>query len=1302
MKRRTDQIYSYLKHQVVTLRKTVLRLWIQSIPDSQLTELPPEIAKLTNLRRLDLSGNQLTELPPEIAKLTKLQSLDLNGNQLTELPPEITKLTKLRNLDLGDSIFSRYDSNINRNQLTELPPEITKLTNLRRLDLSGNQLTELPPEIAKLTNLRRLDLSGNQLTELPPEIAKLTKLQELDLNGNQLTELPPEIAKLTKLQSLDLNGNQLTELPPEIAKLTKLRNLNLNGNKLTELPPEITTLSILQDLSVRNNKITQLSQEIGLLTKLWALDLSGNQLTELPPEITKLRRFFGITGLQHLYLSGNKLTELPPEITKLTKLWALNLSGNQLTELPPEIAKLTKLQSLGLSGNQLTELPPEIAKLTKLRRLDLGDSIFSRYDSNVSGNQLTELPPEISKLTKLQELGLSGNQLTELPPEISKLTKLQELDLSGNQLTELPPEISKLTKLRNLNLTGNKLTELPPEISKLTSLNQLRIGDNPLDAHLVRILDSQGVAGLLNYAERLSTGGTVAQVRIGQSKILIVGEGAVGKTSLTAQICHGEFVQAPSTHGIEIGRWLTENDGNDYLVRIWDFGGQKEYRITHQFFFTPSTVYVLTWNARDGADRGDVAGWIERIRLRLGDQPARIVLVATHSTGQNPAVDLGHLQELAGPNILIAGQPVPVDNETAYGIAELRDLLVEQIQQLGQADELWPVQYSELNRAIDEIDEPQIPWSRLIGVGQELGLQPNECEVAVIKMAIAGRLTYFKDAVLSGRVILEPDWLTAAISHVLKDRHTSKTAGIVTQEHLAEIWTNPRPLSDGTSPTTFAKTDVAFLIELLHQYGVAFRLPPPMDDSLLVSQMVPSHRPPDLGVPDVGPSDVVRRIKVELGHSASRPSLIPGLTSRAHHYTTGKWWQSGVVFHEPTHPAWAVVELSADRSSLHLTATGPRPEALFSHLRAAIEDRLSEWPGLQPTFWVLCPTESPDGDLCKGSWLHQDLVTKYEMGRTTEDCTTCRTLDLPIAQLLGHLPTSTVSAVVETQRRTLSDQFATEDVDALLVALEAFTTSVTAGLDRMAGDVHKLKNDSYSQFRAVLDFLGSEVVDTPRLVSIHPPSNQNTTLNPRSWFNQTWNLFLWCEHPGHEHPVGEPLAFKQRQEWFQEAAPYLKWVTLALRVTPIARYALAIGETLIEDDLPTTDLAKPTHPDGTSFTTDDLKLIRQGIRLTESISKLAPATGDPRPDDHILDDRHSQGLSDTRYEYNDPSLRSLRILLHEIGAMRDGVLVNSELRRTPPSPTSAWNSPASTTTDGRQLWICNRHWIQYTSQRSSR
>ena len=198
-------------------------------------------------------------------------------------------------------------------------------------------------------------------------------------------------------------------------------------------------------------------------------------------------------------------------------------------------------------------------------------------------------------------------------------------------------------------------------------------------------------------------------------------------------------------------------------------------------------------------------------------------MVATHSSDQNPSFDHAFLQQIAGPNISVASRPIAIDNETGQGIEVVKDALIREIKELGQADRHWPVSYQRLSQALDRLASPEVSWSDLTELGEAESLDPSECETAVIQLAVAGRLTYFKDAVLAGRVILDPDWLTAAISYVLKDQQTSTDGGIINQERLADLWTNPPTAADGSAAkVTFKRSDVPFLVELLHQYGVAF------------------------------------------------------------------------------------------------------------------------------------------------------------------------------------------------------------------------------------------------------------------------------------------------------------------------------------------------------------------------------------------------------------------------------------------------------------------------------------------------
>ena len=140
---------------------TVLNLSMKN-----LTELPPEIGRFINLRRLDISNNFLTSLPPEISNLKHLEELDVSFNRLTSLPSEIGKLTHLKNL------------NVSFNQLTTVPPEIGSLTHLKAFNLSFNQIHHLPPEFGELKDLKILTVKMNPLATLPKEMAGLQNLSQ--------------------------------------------------------------------------------------------------------------------------------------------------------------------------------------------------------------------------------------------------------------------------------------------------------------------------------------------------------------------------------------------------------------------------------------------------------------------------------------------------------------------------------------------------------------------------------------------------------------------------------------------------------------------------------------------------------------------------------------------------------------------------------------------------------------------------------------------------------------------------------------------------------------------------------------------------------------------------------------------------------------------------------------------------------------------------------------------------------------------------------------------------------------------
>ena len=201
------------------------------------------VFKPVNMSYSSALGSNLSEFPTDIPENTK--KLSLSENNITEIPPEIGKFTNLRVLILSS------------NKLKTLPPEIGKLTNLEMLYLDQNKITELPPEIGNLVNLRQLYLERNKLTKLPPDIGKLRNLQILNLSSNQLISLPSEIGDLSKLASLNVTDNKLTTIPVSFVKLIKKDHsisYSFFNNPYVWLHPEI--VKNFPNGYVLNSKVT--------------------------------------------------------------------------------------------------------------------------------------------------------------------------------------------------------------------------------------------------------------------------------------------------------------------------------------------------------------------------------------------------------------------------------------------------------------------------------------------------------------------------------------------------------------------------------------------------------------------------------------------------------------------------------------------------------------------------------------------------------------------------------------------------------------------------------------------------------------------------------------------------------------------------------------------------------------------------------------------------------------------------------------------------------------------------------------
>jgi len=1191
------------------------------LDQNQLTTLPDWMTQLTNLTELSLGKNQLTALPEWLGQFTNLTTLRLNDSRLTTVPEWLPRLTNLTWLDLG------------RNQLTALPEWFSQFTNLTWLGLSGNELMTLPEWFPQLTNLRSLHLGRNQLTTLPESMTRLTNLDALDLGGNRLTILPEWFAQLTNLRWLHLSNYQLTTLPEWMDQLTNLTHLHLGGNRLTTLPKGLTQLANLTWLNLGGNQITTLPEELIHLTNLDFLDLSGNQLTSLPEWFTQFIR------LTSLNLSRNRLTALPDGLSQLANLDFLDLSRNRLTALPDELSQFTNLDFLDLSRNQLTTLPEGLTQLAHLTSL------------NLDGNHLISLPDSIVQLTRLTSFDLSNNHLTTLPDGLSQLTRLTSLSLSHNKLTTLPDDLAELTRLTELNLNGNRLSTLPEWISQLTNLTTLTLDSNPLHIALQSAYDA-GLDELRAYLQSLDASGQ--REYLYEAKLVLVGEGGVGKTTLLKALTGGApRAGEPTTHGVSIdiqALRLPHPDQPEVLINFnaWDFGGQEVYRVTHQFFFSPSSVYLLIWEPRRGAQQSQVEDWLKILQLRVG-AAARVILVSTHCrTGERIArIDKPELLLTYGGMIVDFLEVDSMVDDPAtgekIGIAALKAQIARTAKDLAQMGMPFNRSWREARDALLAMPDPCITYPTYATVCAGYGLSAVAARTLAVLMHDLGYIVYYgDDPRLKDDVVLQPEWLTKAIGFVLEDRGTQEFEGILPDERLRAVWWD-HPFQN---EVRFSPELYPFFLRLMEKFDVSYRLE--NGTASLVAQHVPQVRPDGLPwLPEEDPAPRKRRLVTVCQIEEVPPGLIPWMIVRTHRYSSAQsgqdgvphllHWQKGMFLRDKG--SEALLELR-DRE-LHINVEAVWPTYFLDVLGRTLEALITQtWPGLEGryTFTVPCRQKN-NGQLCSGRFdiaaLHQFL----KEGDDTIRCQVCRTRQ-EIAELLFGFDDDDVQTQLDRIEATLNTGIT--DVQA----------TIGAGFADVQQGLTELESRLAYAVMTILNGLASEAKDGPRLFTLTPADG-----NWHRPFTAHYNLRLWCEMDGCQHPVIEPgfgdYNIQATREWVGRVAPAVNLIagllkTLLPMVAPAAN-----------------SLFGPTTIDQSGLK-DQLDLAKEGTDKLIPEIKPTPQTGLGR-----------SGLSDAERT----GLLALHAMLREVDPHQQRIGLQ---RVTLPT--------------GDYRWLCPTHYGQYESK----
>ncbi len=505
----------------------------------------------------------------------------------------------------------------------------------------------------------------------------------------------------------------------------------------------------------------------------------------------------------------------------------LDLAGKGLTELPPEIGKLTQLETLILGkwdeekneyvGNELTNLPAEIGQLSNLKILQAPGNWRYRHSRNESpGNQITAIPDSLAQLQSLQQLNLFNNQITTIPDSLAQLQSLQQLDLRANQITAIPESLESISQLEKLDLRGNPLP-ISPEILGPPELYE----------------DPGSTEGIFNYLRQLRSGDVKP---LNEAKLLLVGQGTVGKTSLAKRLIENRFdSNEAQTDGLDVREWGVHVNSKDVRLNVWDFGGQEIYHATHQFFLTKRSLYLLVCNCRTSEEENRIEYWLKLIQSFGSESP--VIIVGNKKDEQPFDINRKALRDKY-PNIRAI---LETSCQSGDGIEELQAAITKEVGQLHDVYNLLPLSWFEVKEQLEAMDRDFISYNEYIGICYQNQIPEEQNQTQLIDLLHnLGLVLNFRDhPILQSTNVLNPAWVTEGIYALLSDE-TLKTQskGILDTDDLSRV----------LEPTRYPPERHRYLTELMQEFQLCFALPDCPRPRFLIPGLLPKDEPDETGL----------------------------------------------------------------------------------------------------------------------------------------------------------------------------------------------------------------------------------------------------------------------------------------------------------------------------------------------------------------------------------------------------------------------------------------------------------------------
>ena len=482
--------------------------------------------------------------------------------------------------------------------------------------------------------------------------------------------------------------------------------------------------------------------------------------------------------------------------------------------------------------------------------------------------------------------------------------------------------------------------------------------------------------------------------RINEAKLIFVGNGRVGKTSLSKVLAGEAFdPYENSTHCVRIKSWPVKlPDGRQVKLNVWDFGGQEVYHNTHRFFLTTRALYMLVWDRgtqedallhpdRDDRDRNFTHEyWLQNVQLLSAGSPVLMVQNKVEE-GREP---LNQKDFVPKYNVR---EFVEVSAAKGTDLQRLQEKLLDQFQSAPGLKDLigydmpenWVAVRSELESLAPQ--QPYIKYDTYLDICRKHQLSANAPEQLSTFLTEIGVLLHFpQHRTLREMVILNPVWATEIIYRVL-NKEVEKNGGAFSDQQLRDEWSDHIPQQFDAQLRFRNDQEVDIFLELMRNFEICFAVPE-HPGAFIAPQFLPDQQPDGLA----WEQPHAFRFGFEY------PFLHRGIIARAivrlsEYAPKGMYWRSGILIEKSGNQA--LIQADYNKKQIRIEVTGNKTEGLCEFVIDEVFEAVNR--DMVARSILFCPE-------CDGA-LDRVAVEKLKTeGEEKAFCTGCNN-QVPISQI---------------------------------------------------------------------------------------------------------------------------------------------------------------------------------------------------------------------------------------------------------------------------------------------------------------